>query len=131
MGSVSFVIAFGKLRQSLWNYCCNNFEQWYSTEIHFGLRVFHLGWIIAVIAAFSEMKSCSCGDGNTHINDSFYVRNGLFPYMVILLVLVSIFIVSRRVIGCLIRNVHVTQKSQLILMTIYDKKRMEEYDSYQ
>merc|ERR1712154_524778 len=38
--SVSFVIAFGKLRQSLWNYFCNNYEQWYSTEIHFGLRVF-------------------------------------------------------------------------------------------
>merc|ERR1719474_660358 len=124
----SVVIAFGKWRQ-------NDFFSDFR-PMHFGARLLELIWIIVMVATYTEMKNCSCdGDyddpDDVQIHDSFYSRRELFVFMVTLLVIVSLFIISRRCIRSLIRNVRVTQKTQLVWLTIYDRQRLVEYDTFQ
>lgn len=118
----AFVNAFGKCRLFL------------GASIHFGGRLLELIFIIVFVATYKDIGSCYCDDDDTveaQLGHSYYARTALGLYMKALLILVSMFTISRRCIMSLIRNVRVTERTQLMWLTVFDEQRVQEYETYQ
>ena len=99
------------------------------SPVNFGLKLIELIWILALVFSYKPMHNCCCDAPSPDQSaQPFRTRKTMFIYCIILMVLISTFLLSRRIIVSCIKNIRIKREVEIKWFRMYFKAEIHQSD---
>eukprot|EP01084_Bolivina_argentea_P209354 356628_1 len=93
--------------------------------VNFIARSIQFIWILIMVMTYKEMHSCHCGEeseASVEYNSIFYQRRDLHAYLEVLMIFITIYLISTKVLPCCLRNRNINDNVWLQLYVTNTKR---------